>query len=286
MRSLFRLALIAGAALTSCLAPPTVAAAPAGTSALIRGAHLSPDTVNVDVYLTAFSGGTTTFWLSNVGYGDVSPYSRIAPGPYAVSMRPHGAAASTPPALSWRLTVLGGHAYTVAGVGVNKQLRGVVLQDQLTPPPAGHGLVRVIQASSWAGHANVTAGGTVLAQDIAFATAGQYVSVPAGTLTVHAKSDTAPSFATSASVPVRSGSVSSVVLLDGKGRRITIRTLTDAAGAAAMPIGAVPAGGGGTASRPDAGLPVARVIAAVGGAFLGLAGLVGLARARRRPATR
>src|SRR5437879_10687996 len=77
------------------IAPPASGSAPA---ALLRGAHFSPDTPGVDVYLTAFSGGTTRLWLSEVGYGDVSGYERIASGPYAGAMRPHGAAASTPAA--------------------------------------------------------------------------------------------------------------------------------------------------------------------------------------------
>jgi hypothetical protein len=40
-----------------------------GAAAFVRGAHFSPDTAGVDVYLTAFSGGTSTLWLSDVGYG-------------------------------------------------------------------------------------------------------------------------------------------------------------------------------------------------------------------------
>src|SRR6266516_5787893 len=83
------------------IGPPAASAAPTAQNAMIRGAHLSPDTTNVDVYLTAFSGGTTTLWLSSVGYGDVSPYQWLKPGEYAVSMRPHGAAPSTPAALRW-----------------------------------------------------------------------------------------------------------------------------------------------------------------------------------------
>ena len=64
-------------------------AAPVSSQAYVRGAHFSPDTGAVDVYLTAFSGGTSTLWLSSVTYGDVSNYEPIAAGVYAVSMRPH-----------------------------------------------------------------------------------------------------------------------------------------------------------------------------------------------------
>lgn len=246
------LILVAAAAATACLGPPAAFAAPAPTTqnAMIRGAHLSPDTTNVDVYLTAFSGGTTTLWLSSVGYGDVSPYQWLKPGPYAVSMRPHGAAPSTPAALSWTFTAKAGHAYTAAGVGMNKHLHGIIIEDQLTPPSAGHGLVRVIQAASRAPHADVTAqNGLVLAKSAAFASTSTYATVPSGALRISAKAD-GSALSARATLPIRSGSVSSVVLLDAKGSGLTLRALTDAAGVTATPIGSVPAGGGGTAPRP------------------------------------
>jgi len=286
MRVPIRVLIVAAAAVTTSLAAPVVSAAPAAApstqNAMIRGAHLSPDTTNVDVYLTAFSGGTTTLWLSSVGYGDVSPYNWLKPGPYAVAMRPHGAAASTPAALSWTFTAKAGHAYTAAGVGMNKQLHGVIIEDQLTPPAAGQGLVRVIQAASRAPRADITAqNGLVLAKSAAFASTTKYTTVPAGTLQVAAKAD-GKSLDTSAAVAVKSGSVSSVVLLDGKGGGLALRTLTDAAGAATTPIGSVPAGGGGTAHRPD-GIPSWTWGLGVG-ALVALAGSALAVRGRRRSA--
>ena len=281
------LVLVGIAASASLLTPGAATAAPVESSAMIRGAHLSPDTGNVDVYLTAFSGGSTTLWLASVGYGDVSPYNRLKPGLYAVSMRPHGAPASTPAALSWTFTAKAGHAYTAAGIGMNAHLRGIILEDQLKAPAAGHGSVRVIQAASRAPHADVAArGGPVLAKSAAFATSTPYTAVPAGTWQVDAKSDTTPTISTSAAVSIKSGTVDSVVLLDAKGTGITIRVLTDAAGAASTPIGSVPAGGGGTAPRPDAGTPgTLEILGGVGAALIG-AGLIGLTRGRRRAATR
>ena len=71
-------------------------------------ASFAPDTASVDVYLSAFSGGTATLWLSSVGYGDVSGYEPIAAGVYAVSMRPHGAAATTPAVLTWTVDLTAG----------------------------------------------------------------------------------------------------------------------------------------------------------------------------------
>ena len=284
--------LLAGSAAASCLFLPAAAgAAPLESSAMLRGAHLSPDTGNVDVYLSAFSGGTTTLWLASVGYGDVSPYERLAPGPYVVSMRPHGAAATTPPALSWTFTAKAGHAYTAAGMGAYAHLRGIILEDQLKTPAAGHGSVRIIQAASRAPHADVTVqGGPVLAKAAAFASTTKYTSVPSGTWRVAAKSDGTPAVSTSAAVSIHSGTVASVVLLDAKGGGIAIRTLTDAAGAASTPIGSVPAGGGGTAARPDAGLPWRDLLVGAGAVLacvvLACAGVVGVTRGRRHAAAR
>jgi hypothetical protein len=262
-------ALLPGPGMVSSAASPH--AAPAGSDAVVRGAHFSPDTPGVDVYLTAVAGGSVKLWLSGVGYGDVSPYQRLTPGFYAVSMRPHGAGASTPAALSWTLNARAGQAYTAAAVGMNKQLHGIVLRDELTPPGAGHGLVRVIQAASRAPHAAVGAvGGIVVTRSAAFATSTPYATVPAGTLSLHANSVATPALATDASVHIASGSVSSVVLLDGQGGGLAIRTVVDAAGASIMPSGAVPAGGGGTASRSNDSWTSAAVLAAVGVTGLGV----------------
>jgi len=93
-------AVLIAAGVSGAAAAPTATASHPPMAAL-RGAHLSPDTAGVDVYLTSFAGGTTTLWLSSVGYGDVSPYRLVKPGLYAVSMRAHGASPSTPPALRW-----------------------------------------------------------------------------------------------------------------------------------------------------------------------------------------
>src|SRR6266536_2933783 len=81
-------------------------------------------------------------------------------------------------------------ASTAAGVGMNKHLHGVIIEDQLKPPSAGHGLVRVIQAASRAPKADVTAqNGLVLAKSAAFASTSRYATVPAGSLHVDAKAE-------------------------------------------------------------------------------------------------
>jgi Domain of unknown function (DUF4397) len=228
------------------IAPTTASAA--GSDAYVRAAHFSPDTGGVDVYLTAFSGGTSTLWLSDVGYGDVSPYRAMPAGNYAVSMRPHGASAASAPALTWSVNLVAGSDYTAAAVGMNAQLHGIVLPDTTSLPGSGKALVRVVQASSQAGHASVKASdGTVLTSDTAFGAASDYVSVAAGSDTFTALSSTQPSLTSASQLTVASGSVSSLVVLDKAGGGITLRSVLDAVGASAVPIGSVPAGGGGTA---------------------------------------
>jgi hypothetical protein len=267
------------------LAPTTASAA--GSNAFVRAAHFSPDTGGVDVYLTAFTGGTSTLWLSDVGYGDVSPYLAVAAGNYAVSMRPHGASAATAPVLTWSVTLAAGSNYTAAAVGMTAQLHGIVLPDTTAMPASGRALVRVVQASSQAGHASVkVSDGTLLTADVAFGAASDYVSVAAGSPAVTADSTTQSSLTSTSQLALASGSVDTVVLLDKAGGGIVLRSVLDAAGAAAVPVGAVPAGGGGTAdfSRSTPSV-IATVAARWGLVFIGMT-LVGaltlLSRTRRR----
>ena len=227
----------------------------------VRAAHFSPTTPGVDVYLGSFSGGSSTQWLSGVTYGGVSPYRRLTAGLYTISMRPHGASPSTAPMLSWTLDAKSGGAYTVAGVGAGTSVRGVVITDDLSAPPAGTGRVRVIQASSRAPIVTVRAvSGPVIASRARFATTTGYADVDAGIWKLSVESDGTPALSASGSVDVASGAVTSVLLLDGKSSGIVVRTLLDAAGTGKTPKGGVQTGGGGMADVVS------------GGTFLGTSG--------------
>ena len=228
-----------------------VVPAQAGTTgyAEVRAAHFSPTTPGVDVYLSSFSGGSSTQWLSGVRYGAVSPYRRLAAGLYTIAMRPHGAPMSSKAMLSWTLDAKSGGAYTVAGVGAGSSVRGVVITDDLRTPPNGTGRVRVIQASSRAPIVTVRAeSGPVIASHARFATTTGYADVHAGTWKLQVQSDgSSPALTATGSVDVASGEVTSVLLLDGKSAGIIVRTLVDAAGPASTPKGPVAAGAGGLA---------------------------------------
>lgn len=241
-------AAVAAIGLTGTIALSVPAQARTTGYAEVRAAHFSPTTPGVDVYLSAFSGGSSTQWLSGVTYGGVSPYRRLAAGLYTIAMRPHGAAKSTKPMLSWTLNAKTGGAYTVAGVGAGVSVRGVVISDNLSTPPKGTGRVRVIQASSRAPIATVrAASGPVIASRARFATTTGYADVKAGKWKLQVASDGTPPLTATGSVNVTSGGVTSVLLLDSKSSGITVRTLLDAAGTATTPKGAVSTGGGGLA---------------------------------------
>jgi hypothetical protein len=252
-------------------------AAPGGGKvAWVRAAHLSPDTPKVDVYLTGFGGGSSKLWLSGVGYGDFSGYRRMPPGQYAVSMRPQGAAPTTAAALSWTVSLHAGRAYTAAAFGQHGELQGVVYDDQLQPPAKGSGLVRIVQGSGRSGPLSATADGRRVADGTDYGAISSYARIPAGDATVHASSQADSALSVSLKLPVASRSITSVVVLDQRGGGLELRPLVDAAGAEQPPVGAVPAGGGGTAPaahRSNIADVLAAVLAAVGLMLLAAAGL-------------
>ena len=215
--------------------PATAAAAAPASSGYgwVRLAHLSPNTPAVDVYLYS--------------YGMVSPYEKVAHGEYTVAMRAAGAGPSTKPVLSTNLMVHPGHAYTVAGMGPEKELRLQVLDDRLSTPK-GKALVRVIQASLKQHHVTVRAGHRMLANDLAFASVTGYTTARPGSWPVHATGGTE---SWSGTEQLTAGSIHTLVVLDtASGLEVT--SLMDAAGSGAMPAGGAATGLGGTAPRPAA----------------------------------
>lgn len=247
-------------------------AAPGG--GWVRLAHLSPNAPAVDVYLYSFGNPQARLVLHHVSYGMVSPYEEVPAGDYTVSMRSAGAAATAQPLLSTGVRVDAGQAYTVAGMGPAAGLRLQVLKDALTAP-AGHVLIRVIQASLREHVVSVRLGAQTLAPKLAFATTTSYQAVPAGSTVVRVAGTTENA---SLSMTLRSDTIHTLVVLDGTGR-LRLTDLEDAAGSTVDPQGGADTGMGGTAPRP-ASSPI-RWLAAIGAGIL-LAG----AAARRSGRTR
>jgi hypothetical protein len=231
---------------------PTIAVA--AQPGYVRLAHLSPDTPQVDVWLTSFRGGSYSKVLPGVAYGTVSPYERLAPGAYAVTMRSPGSAADSAPLIRTTLTVQRGAAYTVAGVGRNSDLKLRVLKDDLSRPSNGAARVRVVQASAGAPVVDVaTASGMVIAEGARFPSQTKYAEVPAQRWTLEVRS-TDGSETTTRSVDVRAGAVYTAFVLDSAPSGIALLVRTDAAGARATPRGSVDTGlGGGAPDGPSHG---------------------------------
>jgi Domain of unknown function (DUF4397) len=285
-RHAIRQVLIACAVSAGLLAGPVPAYAgpsahvrPLARTGWLRLAHLSPNTPAVDVYLYSFGNPRAEVVLHHVSYGMVSPYLPAPAGTYTVAMRAAGAASSSPPVLSTGVTVKAGHAYTVAGMGPKAGLRLVVLPDQLTAP-AGHSMVRIIQASMREHLITVRTKTHLFGRNLIFATATPFETLPRGRYLVHADGATE---AASDQVALRSGTIHTLVVLDAS-RHLKLVDLTDAVGAKALPAVA-PATGLGGLALAKAGplvLPWAAVLAA--GLLLAAVGLVSLRRNRRQPA--
>lgn len=200
---------------------------------------------------------------SGLAYGDLGGYTSLAPGSYAVSVRPAGASRDTPPALSVRIDLPAGSARTVTLSGLFPDLALAVLPDDLSAPPPGTARVRVIAAAESTDPVTVVLpDGTVLAEGLRFPDAGRYVAVAAGPATLGGT-------AGHVQVDLAAGSVVSLVVLDAPGVGPQVRAVVDATGAAEIPAGGVDAGGG------PAPFPGSAVLAVVG-----VAGLLALGRGR------
>lgn len=250
-------ALLGAAVLAAVAGLGSPADARAG-GAKIRLGHFSPDTPEMDVYVTGFDGAETKV-LEGLGYGQVSDYAPLEPGEYTFLLRPAGADPESDPAVTASAELEDGKAYTFAAMGPHAELQKALLTDDLAAPPAGQAKVRLIQASSSAGAVDVTAvDGPVLADDTAFATATGYAAVPAGSWKVDLTSSAA-SADVQRELDLDPGTVNTLIVLEGSGgqpadlTRVVDATGVDASGEGplgltdAVPLGGVDTGGGGTA---------------------------------------
>lgn len=258
-RTVLRLGMAGLVGLATAVAGLAFASSPAGaaTPSYVRLAHLSPDTPNVDVYMTSYTRPQWKLVIKGVGYGAVSKYQRVQPDRYAVSMRAAGAAESTPPVLSTNINAASGKAFTVAGVGPYADLGLAVINDDLTLPAKDQVRVRVLQGSARAKTVAVDAvNGPSVTSGIAFAKSTSYAAVPAGKWTLQVASTEQTDLKATAAVTLSAGDVYSVVVLDAADGGLTLATHTDAVSAAVTPTGSVETGAGGTAGDGPGWLPL------------------------------
>jgi hypothetical protein len=257
---------------------PGTAAAADPKVGYVRLAHLSPDTPEVDVYLSNLASTKPPQVFPGVGYGTVSGYLPLPPGAYEVDMRLAGADASTPAVKTTSVTVQADHAYTVAGVGKNADLGLRVINDDLTSPTNNRAKVRVIQASIKAPVLDLSInGGSTVAKQVKFATTTAYHQVKSGALTLKVK-PSGGGTATTMKVTLHSDSVYSLLVLDSKSG-LKPELLTDATRNGPMPKGPVDTGAGGTALTDRQFILPAAIVA---GIALPLAAFLAYQGRRRR----
>lgn len=249
-----------------------------GNVGWVRCANLSQGTPE-DIYLFSFGNPENPTVLRHEGYGGVSSYMPVGSGEYTVAVRPVGAAASSPASISTSFMVSAGTNYTVASIGVGAGRRLEVLQDRMAGP-SSQALVRVIQASSKQPRVTVSIGADTLARGLAFGSVTTYRAVQPGTPTVVFST---PDGHTAMPVALATGSVHTIVVLDGTSG-LKIDSLTDAAASQAAAKGGAATGLGGTA--PGAPVPsLAPWLATLAaGLLLAVAGGFGLRRSRRTDA--
>ncbi len=227
--------------------PGIAPAAPAGPpTGWVRLGHLSPKTPPVDIYLAPF-GQAEKVAFHKAAYGNVTPYTTLQPGAYTVSMRPADASPTSTPALSANIDIKPGVSYTalVFENGPDGTIKPTLLTDDLTAPAAGTGKVRIVEAATGKAPIDITAvGGPVLASGLKYGDSSAYTTVPEGRWSLALKSG---ANTTQDSVDVRSGSVSTVVVVDTPGVGLKLTPLKDSAGTASAPAGGVATGGGSTA---------------------------------------
>lgn len=242
---------IAGVAL---LAPSAASATPTETvrdravtavsadAGWLRLGHFSPDTKAVDVRVSALSGGSVVLELSDVGYGDISPYQEFAAGSYTVAMIPSGSNDWSKVAISDTVTVTGAAATTLAAYGPSAELQLKAFSDDLTGPAAGNARLRVIQASTITPTVDVkTSTGVTIASKAREGSATAYAEVPAGPWTLELSG---ANVSDTVDVDVAAGSVMTLFVLDNAEGGLTILPVLDSAGAGVVPRGGVETGGG------------------------------------------
>jgi hypothetical protein len=228
--------------------PAEAATAPGPGVGWIRVGHLSPKVPPVDIYFAPF-GQAEKVVIRKAGYGAVTPYSSLDPGKYTLSMRPADAAPTTPPALSATIDVAERNAYSllVFTNGPGETLKGDLVTDDLTPPAAGKGRVRVVQGS--AAIAPVTVAGpqgVTLAKDAAYGQISSYVDVPEGRWPLQLSGGSVKS---AADVAVKAGSSTTVLVTENAGT-LKANPISDGASLPEPPKLGVETGGGGTVPVP------------------------------------
>lgn len=282
---------LAAAALVLAAPAPAEATTGSGTApgdGWLRLAHLSPDTVPMDLEVTRDSDRSVVLDADDVAYGAFSGYLRLAAGDYSVAFTPSGAPDDADPAFVVPVVVDAGVPVTLAAHGRNAAVTATRFVDDLGAPEPGSGRVRLLQAATTADSVHLRVDGGTLLGDVPAGAASDYRTIPAGPVVLGVIADGQEQ---SLDVDVTSGEILTVVVLDTADGGITARAIEDGAAATIIPVGGIQTGGGALAAREPASMPGASAFLAGLAVVIGSVGVVLLranaprrARARRRVA--
>lgn len=154
----------------------TASAHSATSPSFVRIIHASPFVGTADVFVDGSK------LLSSFGFGAVTDYAPVPPGPHKVQIALVGKGIGAA-ALTETLSVSPGVAYTVAAIGTqpnNLSLQVFVDNNSVSP---GTAKFRAYQLSPDGGSVTVAAGGSMLVSGISYQNASNYLEVPAGAYT-------------------------------------------------------------------------------------------------------
>ncbi len=210
-------------------------------TAMLRLAHLSPNTPAVDMYATGPNLPLTKV-AGDVSYRAVSPYLTEPAGTYRIQGRPAGAPASSPPLFDVAVDLPAGSAQTATfvDIGPNGATQAQVLDDETAPSATGSGGLRIVQAAAEVGPLDVDASDPSgdspdipLARTLFYGSATPYATVAAHPWKVRLTSRNGKE--TTLTVPVTSTSVASLVVTRGADGGLAAQVVPDAASAAGVP---------------------------------------------------
>lgn len=150
--------------------------AAAGSPSFVRIIHASPFVGTADVFVDG------TKLLSSFGFGTVTDYVPIPPGPHQVQIALVGRGIGGA-VITQTLAVSPGVAYTVAAIGATASTLSleIFVDNNLIAP--GTAKVRVYNLSPDAGPISVAAGGKTLVSAVAYQQASSYLALAPGSYT-------------------------------------------------------------------------------------------------------
>ena len=145
-----------------------------GYEAEVRVVHASPDAPAVDVWVNGQPA------ITDLAFGEVSPYASLRAGQYDVQVVPTGA--TTPVVIDVQdLSLFFNTDYTVLAVNTLDKIEPLLLKDDNRPAAVPFARVRFVHASPDAPAVDIAVeDGPVLFGNVSFKGVGDYVDVPAG----------------------------------------------------------------------------------------------------------